>query len=103
MCDLARTHWCMQVEVSLEVTTLDVSTPFAIAIDGGATVLPTTTAIDFLHEVRRLLAGHQRGAAPTGAHLAALGAPAPRMAHAPLMESATAAQMAGTARHGVAC
>jgi hypothetical protein len=59
MCDLACTHWCMQVEVSPEVTTLDVSTPFAVALDGGATVLPTTTAIDFLHEVRHLLASHQ--------------------------------------------
>jgi hypothetical protein len=60
MCDLACIHWCMQVEVSLEVTTLDVSMSFAVALDGGATVLPTTTAIDFLHEVRRLLASHQR-------------------------------------------
>jgi hypothetical protein len=25
MCDLARTQWCMQVDVSLEVATLDAS------------------------------------------------------------------------------
>jgi hypothetical protein len=60
MCDLARTHWCMQVEVSLEVATLDVSTPLAVALDGGATVLPTSTAVDFLPEVRRLEAVHRR-------------------------------------------
>jgi hypothetical protein len=51
MCDLARTHWCMQVEVSLEVATLDVSMPLAVVLDGGAIVLPTSTAVDFLPEV----------------------------------------------------
>jgi hypothetical protein len=56
MCDLARTQWCMQVEVSLEVVTLDISTHFAVALDGGATVFPTSTAVDFLPEVRRLVA-----------------------------------------------
>jgi hypothetical protein len=60
MCSLARTHWCMQVEVSLEVATLDVSTPLAVALDGGATVLPTSTTVDLLPEVRRLVAGHRR-------------------------------------------
>jgi hypothetical protein len=60
MCDLARTHWCMQVEVSLEVATLDISTSLAIALDGGATVFPTSTAVDFLPEVRRLVVGHRR-------------------------------------------
>jgi hypothetical protein len=59
MYDLARTHWCMQVEVSLEVVTLNVSTPLAVALDGGAIVLPTSTAVDFLPEVRRLVAGHR--------------------------------------------
>jgi hypothetical protein len=54
MCDLARTYYCMQVEVSLEVATLDVSTPLVVALDGGVTVLPTSSAIDFLPEVRRL-------------------------------------------------
>jgi hypothetical protein len=51
MCDLARTYWCMQVEVSLEVVTLDVSTPLAVALDGGVTVLPTSTVVDFLPKV----------------------------------------------------
>jgi hypothetical protein len=43
------------------------------------------------------------GDALAGAHLAALGAPAPRMVHAPLTKSVTAAQMADAAHHGVAC
>jgi hypothetical protein len=60
MCDLACTYWCMQVEVSLEVATLDVSTPLAVALDGGATILPTSTAVDFLPEVRRLVVVHRR-------------------------------------------
>jgi hypothetical protein len=60
MCNLARTHWCMQVEVSLEVASLDVSTPLVVALDGGATVLPTSTAVDLLPEVRRPVAGHRR-------------------------------------------
>jgi hypothetical protein len=51
MCDLAHTHWCMQVEISLEVATLDVLTPLTVALDGGATVLPTSTVVDFLPEV----------------------------------------------------
>jgi hypothetical protein len=60
MCSLVRTHWCMQVEVSLEVVTLDVSTPLAVALDGGATALPTSTAVDLLPEVRCPIAGHRR-------------------------------------------
>jgi hypothetical protein len=60
MCSLACTHWCMQVEVSLEVATLDVSTSLAIALDGGATVLPTSTTVDLLPEVHRSVAGHRR-------------------------------------------
>jgi hypothetical protein len=60
MWDLACTYWCMQVKVSLKVATLDVSTPLAVALDGGATVLPTSTAIDLLPEVHRLVAGHRR-------------------------------------------
>jgi hypothetical protein len=60
MCDLARTRWCMQVEVSLEVASLDVSMPLTVALDGGATVLPTSTAGDLLPEVCHLVAGHRR-------------------------------------------
>jgi hypothetical protein len=51
MCDLARTHWCMQVEVSLKVASLDVSTPLAVVLDGATTVLPTSTIVDYLPEV----------------------------------------------------
>jgi hypothetical protein len=50
----------MQVEVSLEVATLNVSTPLVVALDGGATILPTSMAVDFLREVRRLVAVHWR-------------------------------------------
>jgi hypothetical protein len=50
----------MQVEVSLKIVTLDISTPLAVALDGGATVFPTSTAVDFLPEVHHLVAGHQR-------------------------------------------
>jgi hypothetical protein len=60
MCDLVHTHWCMQVEVSLEVVTLNVSTPLTVALDGGATVLPSSMMVDFLPEVQHLVAGHQR-------------------------------------------
>jgi hypothetical protein len=60
MCALARTHWCMQVEVSLEVATLDISMPLTVALDGGATALPTSTVVDFLPEVRYPVAGHRR-------------------------------------------
>jgi hypothetical protein len=84
----------VQVKVSLEVVTLDVSIPLAVAPDGGATVLPTSMAVDFLHEIRRLVAVHRR-AVP---HL-----PAPRMAHELLTKSVTAVQMVGAAHHGVAC
>jgi hypothetical protein len=58
MCDLARIHWRMQVEVSLEVVTLDVSTSLTVALDGGATVLPTSMVVYFLPEVRHLVDGH---------------------------------------------
>jgi hypothetical protein len=60
MCNLACTSWCMQVKVSFEVVTLDVSMPLVVALDGGATVLPTSTVVDLLPEVRRLVAGHRR-------------------------------------------
>jgi hypothetical protein len=60
MCDLPPTHWCMQVEVFLEVATLDISTPLVVALDGNATVFPTSTVVDFLPEVRRRVAGHRR-------------------------------------------
>jgi hypothetical protein len=49
----------MQVEVSLEVATLDVSTPLAVVLDGGATVLPTSMVVDLLPKVRRPVAGHR--------------------------------------------
>jgi hypothetical protein len=60
MCSLARTRWCMQVKVSFEVATLDVSTPLVVALDGGATVLPTSMVVDLLPEVHRPVAGHRR-------------------------------------------
>jgi hypothetical protein len=60
MCDLARTHWCMQVEVFLEVATLDISMPLAVALDGGAAVFPTSTVVDLLPEVHRLVGSHRR-------------------------------------------
>jgi hypothetical protein len=59
MCSLARTHWRMQVEVSLKVVSLDVSTPLAVALDGGVTVLPTSMVVDLLPEVRCLIPGHR--------------------------------------------
>jgi hypothetical protein len=59
MCDLAHTHWCMQAEVFLEVATLDIWTPLTVALDGGATVFPISTVVDFLPAVRRLIAGHR--------------------------------------------
>jgi hypothetical protein len=105
VCDLARTHWRMQVKVSLEVTTLDILMSFVVALDGSATVFPTSTTVDFLPEVRRLLAGHQRAVlhrwARTWQHGG--GVPTPRMAHDALTENVTAAQMAGAASSGVAC
>jgi hypothetical protein len=60
MCDLARTHWSMQVEVFFEVATLVISTTLAVMLDGGTTVFPTSTAVDFLPEVHRLVASHRR-------------------------------------------
>jgi hypothetical protein len=60
MCDLVRTRWCMQAEVSLEVATLDVSVPLAVTLDGGVTVLLTSMAVDLLPEVCRLVAAHRR-------------------------------------------
>jgi hypothetical protein len=60
MCDLARTHWCMRVEVFLEVATLDILTPLVVVLDGGATVFPTSMVVDFLPEVHRFVAGHRR-------------------------------------------
>jgi hypothetical protein len=60
MCSLACTHCCMQVEVSLEVATLKVSMPLMVALDGGATVLPTLMAVDLLPEVRHPVAGQRR-------------------------------------------
>jgi hypothetical protein len=47
-------------KVSLEVATLDVSMLLVVAVDGGATVLPTSTVVDLLPEVHHLVAGHQR-------------------------------------------
>jgi hypothetical protein len=98
MCNLTRTRWCMQVKVSFEVATLDVSTPLVVALDGGATILATSTTVDLLPEVCRLVASHRRAM-----HLAAPGVPQPRTAYVPLMESTTAAPMTGTTPPGVAC
>jgi hypothetical protein len=60
MCSLVRSRWCMQFEVSFEVAALYVSTPLAVVLDGGVTVLPTSTAVDLLPEVHRPVAGHRR-------------------------------------------
>jgi hypothetical protein len=73
MCNLAPTHWRMQVELFLEVATLDILTPLTVALDAGATVFSTSMVVDFLPEVRRRVAGHRRTVL--------------------LMESATVAQM----------
>jgi hypothetical protein len=59
MRSLTRTCWCMQVEVSLEVATLDVSTPLTVALDCGATILPTSMVVELLPEVRCSVAGHR--------------------------------------------
>jgi hypothetical protein len=59
MCDLAPTHWYMQVEVILEVVTLDILTPLIMALDGGATVFPTLTVVVLLPEIRHRVAGHR--------------------------------------------
>jgi hypothetical protein len=53
------THWYMSVEVFLEVATLDILMPLMMALDGGATVFPTTTTVDFLPEVCRRVARHR--------------------------------------------
>jgi hypothetical protein len=59
MHDSVRTHWRMQVEISLEVATLDISTPLMVVLDGSVTVFPTSTTVDFLPDVCRLVAGHR--------------------------------------------
>jgi hypothetical protein len=59
MCDWAPTHWCMCVKVFLEVVTLDISTPLAVALDGGVTVFPTTTVVHFFPEVCHRVAHHR--------------------------------------------
>jgi hypothetical protein len=59
MCDLAPTHRCMQVKVFLEIVTLNISMPLTVALNGGATIFPTSTVVDFLPEVRHLVAGHR--------------------------------------------
>jgi hypothetical protein len=61
----------MQVEVFLEVATLDISTPLTVALDGGATIFPTSTVVDFLPKVRHLVAGHRRAVPLTGSATAA--------------------------------
>jgi hypothetical protein len=47
---------------------LDVSMPLTVVLDGGATVLPTLTAVDLLPEVCRLVAGHRRAVLHRRAH-----------------------------------
>jgi hypothetical protein len=49
----------MQVKVSLEVATVDISTPFAVVIDDGATIFPTSTPVDFLPDFHHLVASHR--------------------------------------------
>jgi hypothetical protein len=68
MRDLTCTHWCMQVEDFLEVVTLDISTPLTDALNDGAAVFPTSMTVDFLLEVRRLVAGHRRAVLRRRAH-----------------------------------
>jgi hypothetical protein len=48
MLDLVPTHWCMQVNVFVEVATFDIPMPLMVVLDGGAAVFPTSTAVDFL-------------------------------------------------------
>jgi hypothetical protein len=36
-----------------------ISTPLAVALDGGVIVFPTSTVVDFLPEVHHLVAGHR--------------------------------------------
>jgi hypothetical protein len=48
----------MQVEAFLEVATLDISVPLTVVLDGGATIFPASTAVDFFPEVHRRVAGH---------------------------------------------
>jgi hypothetical protein len=59
MCDYAPMPRRMQVEVFLEVVTLDISTPLTVALDGDAAVFPTTSAVDFLPEVHHCVACHR--------------------------------------------
>jgi hypothetical protein len=40
-----------RVELSLEVTTLDVAVPLALALNGDAAMFPITTAVEFSPEV----------------------------------------------------
>jgi hypothetical protein len=58
MCDLAPMHWCMQVEVFLEV-----DPRYPDASHGGTqwwwAIFPTMTAVDFLPEVRHHVACHR--------------------------------------------
>jgi hypothetical protein len=48
MLDLVPTHWCMQVNVFVEVATFDIPMPLTVVLDGGAAVFPTSMAVDFL-------------------------------------------------------
>jgi hypothetical protein len=54
------TYWRMRVEVFHEVAALDISSPLALALDGGVVVLPTMIAIDFSPRVCRRVAHHRR-------------------------------------------
>jgi hypothetical protein len=49
----------MQVEVFHEIATLNISMPLIVVLDGGATVFPTTSAVDFLLDVRHHVACHR--------------------------------------------
>jgi hypothetical protein len=48
------------VAIFLEVATLDILMPLAVALNGGAAGLPTTTAVDFIPEVCCHVARYRR-------------------------------------------
>jgi hypothetical protein len=84
----------MQVEVFLEVATLDISMPLMVALDGGAVVFITTVAVDFLPEVHHCVACHQ---------CVMLRRCLRHEWRAPLTERATTAQMVGAISLDVVC
>jgi hypothetical protein len=69
MCDWTPMCWCMCVEVFLEVATLDISPPLAVALDGGTAIFSTMTTVDFFPEVCRRVAHHRCAALCRRAHI----------------------------------